>query len=106
ARVRRVVWSWWAAARLKCFLYGLWTGGTAAGPRPSGVESMCRRLRSHLPPPSLGTEAGSRQGKQADNQSLTQSTPPPPTPTLRLFRSSVPIQHLTPNDIRLQQWTE
>lgn len=52
----------------KCFLPGLWTGAEAAGPRPSGVESMCCRLRSHLPPPGLGTEAGSRQGKQADNQ--------------------------------------
>ncbi|TNN60242.1 hypothetical protein EYF80_029577 [Liparis tanakae] len=57
-------------AGLKCFLQGLRTGGTAAGPQPSGVESMCCRLRSHLPPPSLGTEAGSRQGKQADNQTL------------------------------------
>lgn len=57
-----------AAAWLKCFLQGQRTAGTAAGPQPSGVESLCRRLRSHLPPPGLGTEVGSRQGKQADNQ--------------------------------------
>lgn len=56
-----------AAAWLKCFLQGLWTAGTA-GPQPSGLESLCRRLCSHLPPPGLGTEVGSRQGKQADNQ--------------------------------------
>lgn len=56
-----------AAAWLKCFLQGPWTAGTA-GPQPSGLESLCRRLCSHLPPPGLGTEVGSRQGKQADNQ--------------------------------------
>lgn len=32
------------------------------------MESPCRRLSSHLPTPGLGTEGGSRQGKQADNQ--------------------------------------
>lgn len=57
-----------AAAWLKCFLQGPRTAGTAAGPQPLGLESLCRRLCSHLPPPGLGTEVGGRQGKQADNQ--------------------------------------
>lgn len=33
---------------------------------PSELESMCTVATG--PPPSLGTEAGSRQGKQLDNQ--------------------------------------
>ncbi|KAL7848865.1 hypothetical protein SRHO_G00204880 [Serrasalmus rhombeus] len=33
---------------------------------PSALESICAVATS--PPPSLGTEAGSRQGKQVDNQ--------------------------------------
>lgn len=56
------------SAGLKCFLEVRRSRGAAAGPEPSGVESTCCRLYSQLLPPSLGTEAGSRQGKQADNQ--------------------------------------
>ncbi|KAL6471168.1 hypothetical protein MHYP_G00198180 [Metynnis hypsauchen] len=33
---------------------------------PSALESICAVATG--PPPSLGTEAGSRQGKQVDNQ--------------------------------------
>lgn len=45
-----------------------WTERTIRGPQPLEVESMCRGLCFHIPPLSLGTEAGSHQGKQADNQ--------------------------------------
>ena len=54
----------------------MWTGGAAAAaPGGGGGAAAVAGLQgwkvcvvAELPPPSLGTEAGSRQGKQADNQ--------------------------------------
>lgn len=50
----------------KCFLQSQWTEENHCWSSAFGGGKFASY--SHLAPPSLGTEAGSRQGKQADNQ--------------------------------------
>ncbi|XP_039527171.1 uncharacterized protein LOC120478993 isoform X1 [Pimephales promelas] len=75
---------------------------------PSGLESM--RSVATVPPLSLGTEAGSRKGNQADNQSMTSEYKPrpemrqvPPHATCEMHPSTRTMHTMPPGNTGTQQ---